>query len=320
MSIIKSIGDKIKSILSKDSGSAIDKIAFTQTLEDLSDSLTDLASALQNKAVVSKLALLIKNKGTSTSNSESVFKESYIAYFSKLTGKAQQIERRAPLEAIKQTALFGSKDLDDLRDNLDNLLGDGADIPLTNLRFSGITVLSYVSQLDTLFTWANFLINAALSSESPAPYLVDNLNSETSDVVSVVNLVLNRGNASSFLDQINTIRNSSQDMNVSVGGHTIDNFATDNDFSPSALSMSAGFIKSPALALGRMYAQHQKAKSDRLKLTRDWLRNRVALLQMDMNKADVNSAEYKRLQKIVDNYNEMIVAQDQKIARYENSR
>lgn len=318
MSIIKAIGDKIKSILGKDSGSAIDKIAFAQTLEDLSESLSDLANALQDKSVSAKLTQLVKARN-GTGVNDQLFKDAYIAFFSQLSGKAQQTERRAPLESVKQAALSGAKDLNDLRDNLDTLLGDGADIPLTNLRFSGVTILSYVAQLDTLFTWANFLIDTALASTKPAPYITNALNSETPTAVNIVNTILNRGKSQDFMSQINTIRDSSQDMNVSVGGHTIDNFATDNDFSPTALSMSAGFLKSPALALGRMYAQHQKAKSDRLKLTRDWLRNRVALLQMDMNKVDPESAEYKRLQKIVDNYNEMIVAEDQKIARYENS-
>lgn len=61
------------------------------------------------------------------------------------------------------------------------------------------------------------------------------------------------------------------------------------------------------------YARYQKAKKEK-----EWLEAHVALLKLDLQGADPNSEEYRKLVKVIESYNEMIAELDQKIDAYMN--
>lgn len=321
MSIVKSIGDKLRSFLKTSPNASVDKVTLSTLMESQISTLTGIGNALQTPAVKARLTQILKNKKATGSHAQ--FKSAYDEYFSSIRAQTQVIERKAPLESIRQGITCTISGLNDLLDNLDTFLGQGADISLSDLRVGGMTLIGYTDQISDVIDWSNYMLNFALSDEgdTSAPYVSDVLGALTQTTAQWADQCAALNSAhKTILSTLNDLAQSSANTNLIAGNHTLDSFVTDKDMPNLTLQTAPSFLRSPSIMISEHIALGKKAKLDNLKSQKEWLQNKVALLQLQMNNVDPESEEYKRLKKVVDNYNDMIVANDRKIKRHETTR
>lgn len=321
MSIIKTIGDKIRSLLSSSPNASVDKVTLSTLMESQISTLTGIGNALQTPAVKTRISQILKDK--KATGGYAAFKHTYESFYTSLHAQTQVVERKSPFESVRQGITCTLKGLDDLLDNLDTFLGQGADISISDLRVSGMTLIGYTDQISDVIDWCNYMLNYALSDaeDRQAPYVADVLEAITQTTAYWDDqcTFLNRSNKT-ILSTIEDLAQSSANTNLIAGNHTLDSFVTDKDMPNLTLQTGPTFLRSPSVMISEHIALGKKAKLDNLKSQKEWLQNKVALLQLKMNNVDPESEEYKRLKKVVDNYNDMIVANDRKIKRHETSR
>lgn len=316
MSILGKIADYFRS--GKSDGGT-DKFSFVTQMEDIEQTMKSVSAALADSSVKTRLSQIIKSKNPT--GSDATFKNLYNGFFGDLDSKSQRVERSGIFNSVRQALEIGAKDLEDLRTHIDDVFGVGtSDIDLSSIRMSGATVMGFVEMLSDLSDWTSYMLNIGLSHESDSvpPYQSDVVDALQNSAVQVIGVILNRGRTN-IIDDIQSIQNSGKDLNITAGGHFIDSYASDNDYTPRTLTMSSNFGRSWILANGSRKILKEKAKAEQRKAQREFMRNRVALTQLEMSNTDPNSDRYQHLQKVVNNYRDMIAELDQKIEKYETA-
>lgn len=315
--VVGKIGSAIRSILSKsDKNVGISKVEIPGYMDTIQDGLNSVTTAFSNGAVTTAFQTLL-GRGK---DADPAFKSIYDVYQRGLTSFWKSKELRAPFSAVAAMASKFSADVDDLRKNFDAVFGqsDEPTLSFDDLKVSTAFAFGCLAKMEQFVQWATFIIDyAGPQVRSKPPYRTQWLMTTTPSIVSFGMQSLRRGNGA-ITREVNDIKSTGNDTFVKVGGDTLDAYTHDNAFSPYELDMLDGFIRSPAMMVGSYLAAQRDAHYKSSLEMRDWINARMSIIMMQQRGVPENSPEFKRLAKIISNYEAERAKYDQAIARYEN--
>ncbi len=321
---LKSVGQLVSK--AKGGTAVIDKIDVLNSVEELIDTLHALRDAMMDSRVQTKLRDIARNPKPATAYDKMV-KDAYEIYFKALPSSVQMVERRDAFGSLLSAINTGLDDLSQIKESYPDLFGgtQSSDMQATDLKMSAVVTLGYLESLMDLTSWTVYLLNTSLSSVDPAspqvpPYQTTLLKTDADAVAQTVAEIFNRMGNETFLSAIESLRRRGRDVYIETDGHTIDQYADDRDYNTVELNRAQRFMRSGALMIGQAYIQYRQSRYEKLKTMRGWLATKVGLLNLQLSgHADKNSAEYHRLEKVVQNYSNQMSLYDKKITQYEAS-
>lgn len=211
------------------------------------------------------------------------------------------------------------KDIDWILDNIDKYFPNTDDtINVEDLTIAQAYILSYVSNIKTTISWFQYLVyNYNLPSKSHVyPYQLAHMD-ETKDIVekTLSNGLESDGRSKTvFMRNLESIIKNKKNMRIMVNDQTIDQFASQRDFSSDIESELKGFFNIP-LFFGNIILKFQLEIDEYRRTTMDWMNTRIAVIAMDMQELDPNSDEYKKKERILNKYSSDVADFEKKLEK-----
>lgn len=323
MDIFSQLGDTLRGGLhgAPDSAPGVDKLTVLSSIEELVSVYQTLLTFYQNPNMRS--ILNVDDKSPTNSPSLQGLRKIYAVYRASLSGPAQRMEDRGAFTAVVYTAACILGDLRDIMANFDLLFGkdSAAQLQLSDFRVSTAATIGYLENSQSFMRWCVYTMNMATSAaahDNPPvpPYQFTKALALSPLVARMCTMLSSVGPNDSFLGSMKQLKASGKDVALSVNGTPIDQYASDTNYDKRTLSHVGGFLPNIAMMFGKYSIERDRAQLDELKHIQNWLRNKISLLQLDMNRADPNSPEYRRAKALSDNYMKDLTTTDKKLAGY----
>lgn len=242
-----------------------------------------------------------------------------------LSGKAAADERKRPLLSLKEANDDFCKILKEIHKKLDYLMEQDS-VNLWNVRMSHIAVMGIIRQSDLVLNFSiylyAYLTRVASGTASAIPRYRENYMLDKCDRAAVITSNLrDKKGPYNFLKEVDTIRKEQRDVVLGATGDIRGflRFTNVNNFSVSFLDNILSALSALNIFRAALDAwdNYQFAKYERNKEVKEWLEQHVALLRMDLNDMDKNSAQYQKTLQIIQAYDDKIVDYDKKIIAFE---
>ena len=255
------------------------------SVEKLKDKLIELRKANSKDLVVEVENVLLNN----------------------LTGIAKARQDRAFQGAVLETARGLVMIIDEIILNIDKLFADKT-FNLYNTKISNVAVYGMLGSADTLGKYLECYVAAVLMSMKPdvmtvTPYAKKYVVAHAEEVADFCNRMINGKLNKTFTAGIIRYKKSGNDTAIL----TSDNQSAAK-FAKLGGEVNESDVKSgcKGLYIFKLSAMREQNKA------------RVEFLQMELEGEDPNSERYKKIVKIIKNYNDMIDRLNQKIDKYYN--
>lgn len=274
--------------------------------------LADKSGKLQEK-------LLLKRK----TSDKTVFMETWNKLLNNLTGIAKNRHETRFCGAIVESLQATASVLDEVTMNIDKLFVDKT-FNLYNTKISHVAIYGVLDNATTLAAFTENLI-AAFFAACPsgnfklAPYQQKYLEEHTEAVGEICCKMINGKLGKTFAAGILRYKQSGNDTAV---------LTTDNQsaakFAKLGGEVNESDIKSGVHGLhifrviGDFIVDFFDWRARKQRALREQHKARVEYLQMELEGEDPNSEKYKRIVKIIKNYNDLIARLNQKIDKYYN--
>ena len=296
--------DKLIDILDEDLGALYNVAQFFTAIEDSS-------AKLQKWLVDSK------------NNTQLPSIVAYNKIASSLTGSAKITNDQRFLGAMSDTVNALIIILEDISGNLDKLFVD-KNITIYNTKISQVAIFGMIENAKVFADFVTAFIEVLMSDRTaalgkPEKYVFNRLNGYMDQACELMNRVLNNKLSKTFTAAILKYRNSGSDNTVinSENKPTVQFTKINSDVTESDIAAGARGFK-VFRWIGDWFVDRKDRKNRRRIALRDQLQARARLLQLELDGVEKDSAEYKRLVKIIENYQKQIDRLNQDIDKYEN--
>jgi hypothetical protein len=213
--------------------------------------------------------------------------------------------------------------LDDIDKNIDKIFENKV-ISLYNTKLSHVAVIGAVENANVLCNFAWFMFNGicydiGMGIEKPAKYRFNYMNTTKERIASLVNDIYSGVGDGAIYNEIMKIRRENKDMLIVNDNNEVN----DSVISSAGLnrsicgSISAGFMNINIFRwIGEAWNNFRDSHYRALEEKRSWMETHVQMLRLKMQGMDPNDREYQKLQKIINNYDNMVAAADEKIKKY----
>ena len=298
--------------------------------EDLKENLVHLKERMQN--ITTALAAFSQQDRVTIASS--IFKASSdrnnIAcnVYMEVAKKIGKADIRVAFDSIDFVALNYIKIIDALDRMITTFFKDKA-ITVFNTKLSHVAIFGLINEAELFINYATYLFdgvnyelcqhNGVRELPPPKKYRQEKLTKNLDTFVEICKTRL-ATTSTAIASEIEKIRQN-LDVNLIGDDNTINTgFINFGKISPMIRNILGFGAKKFFIFrwLGEYwevikYSRYQKAKKEK-----EWLEAHVALLKLDLQGADPNSEEYRKLVKVIESYNEMIAELDQKIDAYMN--
>lgn len=226
------------------------------------------------------------------------------------TGWARSIKRPQTMGKFHVfEKAFGSahKDIDWIIDNFTTYFPDtDKEVDFSDLTVAQAYILSYVSNVQTTISWFQYLVhNYNLPNRSHTfPYQLQYMD-KNKDIVEKTlmdGLEATNRRTSPFQTSLQKIIKDGKNMRIMIDDNqTIDTFASKRDFSSDVQEQMRGFFNVP-MFIGNTVLSLQRKTDEHRQTTIEWMNTRIAVISMDMQELNPDSDEYRRKEKILNNY------------------
>ena len=246
-----------------------------------------------------------------------------VQVYSHLTGKAKYQMEKSFFGALTDTLAGMSLMFDEIVPNIGKLFADKT-FNLYNTKISHVVVLGMLDEARLINKVTEAFIAQLTADKSKgeiriAPYQTKTLAESATETADVLNKFINASRGKTLTAAIIRYKASGNDVAV---------LSTDNNaaaqFAKLEGEVNESSIKSGCRGLaifrwiGDFWTDYQDLKMRKAAALREEHEARVQFLQMELVGKDPNSEEYKRLVKIIKNYEMMIDRINQKLDKYYN--
>lgn len=316
MSIFQKLGNIVKALVGTNNSATVDKLEVLNNIESLLQMSHSVLTTLTDSNVITLLQTVqdrgLKNIPPATKTMQAIYQK----YFQNLSAKDQHAERLTVFSTIVLATTMIEKELTALRDNFSVMFGgvETAELRVDSLTITSAAALGWLANLNTYFSWITYFIGNIGSNTTTPPYQLILLDKQVEAIARYTSMVAAKPNDVTIVSLAEAIRKSGADLPLIVDGSTIDNYASEQHYASEITTALNGFtIRNPALLVGNWVNVYRERTYTREKLQRDWLASRIGYLTLLAQNADPESAEFKRLTKITQNYAEMIAQLDKKL-------
>ena len=322
-SMIDLLGEKVNKILGKaDNTADISKEDFRNymgvaqsNLKAMIESFEELRQEEAN-ALSESILGRIKDRGAMNI-------QIYSMYLNRLSGQAQREERKVAFSSLLHAAKSYSFVLDEIDRNIDKLFENKV-ISLYNTKLSHIAIFGVIKNACELCDFSWFLFNGicydiGMGIEKPAKYRFSFMNSVKEKMAGLVSDIYAGVGDGAIYNEIMKIRRENKDMlivndNNEINGSMISSAGLNKGI---AGSITAGFMNINVFRwIGEAWNNFRDSHYRALEEKRDWMQTHVQMLRLKLQGMDSNDREYQKLQKIINNYDNMVAAADEKIKKY----
>lgn len=247
----------------------------------------------------------------------------YNMLLANLTGVAKSRLEKSYWGAIIESAQATIMVLDEVSINIEKLFVDKT-FNLYNTKISHVAIYGILDNASTLAAYMEALISAITADSKPdafkvAPYQVKYLAERTEEVGEICCHMINGKLGKTFAAGIIRYKQSGND----VGVLTSDN-QSGSKFAKLSSEVAESDIRSGCKGLrifriiGDFWTDFFDKKAQKMRALREQHKARVEFLQMELEGEDPNSERYKRIVKIIKNYQDLIDRLNQKLDKYYN--
>ena len=317
------LGEKVNRVLKKSSEiSDISKEDFrnfmgiTQsTLKSMIESFSELRPE-ESKSL--SVAMMDKYKERSAMNVQI-----YQMYTNRLSGQASRDERNSAFSSLLKTAQNYRAVIDDLDKSIDKLFENKV-ISLYNTKLSHVAVIGVIQNASNLCDFAWFLFNGVcydigMGIDKPAKYRFSYMNTIKERMSGLVNDMYAGVGDGAIFNEIMKLRKDNKDMLL------VNDQEEANSGMISTAQLNRGLTGSITAGLmnlnvfrwiGEAWNNYRDSHYRGMEEKRDWMQTHVQLLRLKLQGMDPNDREYQKLQKICENYDNMVAEADEKIKKY----
>lgn len=225
----------------------------------------------------------------------------------------------APIFAVNKKFITLLKEI---KKNLDKLIVDDT-ITIFNTRLSHVALLGIIRQADfygiyTSFLWAQVVSLNGNPKKNLPGYRVAMLIEKQTEFVELTNLICEKMGRYTFLNEMENMKKKNTNMLLYSKGDTFDAYVKEASYNKSVRS----YFKTGIAALnifawvGEMIDDFNHWRYLRNQNLKEWLESHNALLKLELAGKDENDPEYRRLENIINSYDDMISKYDRKINEY----
>ena len=296
--------DRIVDLIDEDLGALYNVAQFFTAIADSSDKLQKWL--VDSKSNTSLASIAIYNKIAAA-----------------LTLSAKTANNTKFLGAMRDTINALIIILEDISGNLDKLFTD-KNITIYNTKISHVAIYGMIENGKMFADFVTAYIEILMSDRSdalgkPEKYVFNRVNEYLEDACALMNRVLNQRLSKTFTAAIIKYRNGGADTTVVNGENKptvqftkINSEVTEQDIQAGSRGFKLFRI------IGDWFVDRKDRKNRRRIALRDQLQARARLLQLELDGVEKDSPEYKRLVKIIANYQKQIDRLNQEIDKYEN--
>ena len=247
----------------------------------------------------------------------------YGMYSSRLRGLAQKEERNAPFSSLLHAAKGYSTVLDELDKSIDKLFENKV-ISLYNTKLSHIAVMGVIKNACDLCDFSWFLFNGicydiGMGIERPAKYRFSYMNTVKEKMAALVSDIYAGVGDGAIFNEIIKLRRENKDMLVVNDNNEINTGMISSASLGKGLggSITAGLMSLNVFRwIGEAWNNFRDSHYRALEEKRDWMQTHVQMLRLKLQGMSPDDREYQKLQKIINNYDNMVAAADEKIKKY----
>jgi len=317
------LSDKVNRILKDGSDLAdISKDDFRNFMGIAQSSLKAMIDSFEGleDAELKALGLEISSQ---TKNRSAMNVQIYKQFEEHLSSRPLRDEQTIPFSSILNTAKKYAIVLDELDKNIDKLFEHKV-ISLYNVKISNIAVIGVLKNACDLSDFAWYLFNGlcydiGMGLERPAKYRFTYMNSVKERMRDIVNDAYNGIGDGAIFNEIMKIRRENKDMLIVNDNNEI------NSGMISTTDLTRSFGKSVVTGLmnlnifrwlGEAWNNYRDGYYRSLEEKRDWMQTHIQMLRLKIQGLNESDREYQKLQKIINNYDDMVASADEKIKKY----
>lgn len=247
----------------------------------------------------------------------------YSMYLNRLSGQAQREERQVAFSSLTHAAKSYMLVLDEIDKNVDKLFENKV-ISLYNTKLSHIAIFGVIRNACDLCDFSWFLFNGVcydigMGIERPAKYRFSYMNTIKEKMAGLVSDIYAGVGDGAIYNEIMKIRRENKDMLIVNDNNEVN----DSVISSAGLnksicgSITAGFMNINIFRwIGEAWVNYRDSHYRALEEKRSWMETHVQMLRLKLQGMDPKDREYQKLQKIINNYDNMVAAADEKIKKY----
>lgn len=322
-STIDLLGEKVNKVLKNGADTKdISKEDFRNfmgiTLSSLKALLESFGDLQQSECEALGLSMLEKQRDRAAMNVQI-----YFLYQSRLSGQAQRDERKSPFSSLITAAKNYQTVLDEIDKNIDKMFENKV-ISLYNTKLSHIAIVGVIKNACDLCDFSWYLFNGicydiGMGIEKPAKYRFSYMNTMKEKMSALVSDMYAGVGDGAIFNEVLRLRRENKDMLLVNDQNEVNSgmITTANLTKGLCGSITAGLMSLNIFRwIGEAWNSYRDSYYRGLEEKRDWMQTHVQMLRLKLQGMDQNDREYQKLQKIINNYDDMVAAADEKIKKY----
>ena len=322
-SAIDLLGEKVNKVLKNGADTKdISKEDFRNfmgiTLSSLKAMLESFGELQQSESEALGLSMLERQKDRAAMNVQI-----YYLYLSRLSGQAQRDERKTPFSSLITAAKNYQTVLDEIDKNIYKMFENKV-ISLYNTKLSHVAIVGVIKNACDLCDFSWYLFNGicydiGMGIEKPAKYRFSYMNTMKEKMSALVSDMYAGVGDGAIFNEVLRLRRENKDMLLVNDQNEVNSgmISTANLTKGLCGSITAGLMNLNIFRwIGEAWNSYRDSYYRGLEEKRDWMQTHVQMLRLKLQGMDQNDREYQKLQKIINNYDDMVAAADEKIKKY----
>lgn len=320
MSLLTELGDAFKALGEKISPTKdkLTPVSVSVYIGYTSRFLKAILPSLEDKATAAALNALLVEPGQKDQYQHSDEK-AYAVMRSVFLPVLHQKAKTDPSGVFVDATKRAITSLDELSDKINKIIPATGVVASDDVKLSTALAFGYVEQTIEFGTWIWMLIGhsdiyASKSVNAAARYTYAYVSDHAEEVAGFINETMTSSGPTSVANRLIKLKDSAKDVSVTDQTGMAANYLDDNAFDNWEKSTAQGIIRNPVSMWYTFKENYRLNRIDTLRNRINWLNEHSSMLAMRNLGTDPNSAEYKRIQKAVNYYADLVEDYDRKIA------
>jgi len=218
-------------------------------------------------------------------------------------------------------------DLTIIRNEFNTVFSAGTDpteITIEQMKMSHASCIGYIQFIPKVINFYTYMFDYMMADatntvDTVPRYRIEEIIANTNAVASFFDILFNRRSGQTILTEIEMMRKNNNDFFIQTDKVVIDDTVNFNDYSIAIKGLlNTGFaVFSPILFVMDSIESVKRRINEERKYRKDWLLAKISLYRQMMQKLDTESADYRKLEELVNKLNDEVTKCDKAIHDFE---
>jgi len=287
------------------------------------DDMIDITS--KSIDVLKSLTVIIRNKKQNHNISD--FYNHYSNFLKLTNTTVAGLESKAMLSSFITLFKIMENDLTIIRNEFNTVFSAGTDpteITIEQMKMSHASCIGYIQFIPKVINFYTYMFDYMMADatntvDTVPRYRIEEIIANTNAVASFFDILFNRRSGQTILTEIEMMRKNNNDFFIQTDKVVIDDTVNFNDYSIAIKGLlNTGFaVFSPILFVMDSIESVKRRINEERKYRKDWLLAKISLYRQMMQKLDTESADYRKLEELVNKLNDEVTKCDKAIHDFE---